>query len=557
MAKDRLPIILSVDDDQQVLRSLKRDLRNQYKDDYRIVSTTSAGEALEAVRKMKKKGDVVALFLSDQRMPEMLGVEFLEQAKTFYPTAKRVLLTAYSDTQAAIKAINDVQLDYYLLKPWDPPEEKLFPVLNELLEDWQLSYRPDFQGIRVVGYQYSPKSHNIKDWLAANLLPYRWVDARSPKGEELLKLHECSNSEIPLVLLEDGTALGDPELAELAETLGMSATVSEELYDVVIIGSGPSGMAAAVYGGSEGLKTLVIEKRAPGGQAGSSSRIENYLGFPSGLSGSELTRRAMAQTLRFGVEVVSPREVVGIEIQDDYKILTLDDDSTVKTKCVILTTGVQYRMLPAEGADKFNGAGVYYGAAITEAKACENQNIYVVGGGNSAGQGAVYLSKFARQVTIYIRKPDLTSSMSSYLIDQIDAIDNIRVEGEREIIKVCGDDDHVERLVVKNLEDDSTYEVDADAVFIFIGARPRTEWLADGSILVDERGFILTGRDLLATEERAKSWKLDRNPFLLETCQPGIFAAGDVRAGAMNRVASAVGEGAMAIKFVHAYLAEH
>lgn len=557
MAKDRKPILLSVDDDQQVLRSLKRDLRNQYKDDYRIVSTASAEEALEAVKELKKKGEVVALFLSDQRMPEMLGVDFLEKAKPLFPKAKRVLLTAYSDTQAAIKAINDVQLDYYLMKPWDPPEEKLYPVLDELLEDWKLGYRPEFEGIRVVGYQYSPKSHNVKDWLAANLLPYRWVDARSADGEELIGLHHCAVKQLPLVILEDGTSLSDPALAEIAEKLGMSATASDELYDVVIVGSGPSGMAAAVYGGSEGLRTLVIEKRAPGGQAGSSSRIENYLGFPSGLSGSELTRRAMAQTLRFGVEVVSPREVTGIEIQDDYKILTLDDGSKVKTKAVILTTGVEYRKLPAEGADKFNGAGVYYGAAMTEAKACENQNVYLVGGGNSAGQGAVYLSKFAKQVTILVRRPDLTSSMSSYLIEQIDAIENISVQGHREIVKVCGDGDHVERLVLKNTEDESTYEVEADALFIFIGARPRTEWLESGQIMIDKRGFVLTGRDLLASEKRRQGWPLERNPFLLETCQPGIFAAGDVRSGAMNRVASAVGEGAMAIKFVHEYLAEH
>ncbi|MCP9234757.1 FAD-dependent oxidoreductase [Lewinella sp. JB7] len=557
MARDRKPIILSVDDDEQVLRSLKRDLRNRYKDDYRVVSTTSAAEALEAVADLKKKGEVIALFLSDQRMPEMLGVEFLEKAKPRFPKAKRVLLTAYSDTEAAIKAINDVQLDYYLLKPWDPPEEKLFPVLDELLEDWKLGYRPAFHGIRVVGYQYSPKSHNVKDWLAGNLLPYQWIDARGTKGKELIELHHCQVKELPLVVLEDGTALSDPELDELAETLGMSATASKDLYDVVIIGSGPSGMAAAVYGGSEGLRTLVIEKRAPGGQAGSSSRIENYLGFPSGLSGSELTRRAMAQTLRFGVEVVSPREVTDIEIQGDYKILTLDDDSQVKTRSVILTTGVQYRMLEVEGADRFSGAGVYYGAAITEARSCENRNVFVVGGGNSAGQGAVYLSKYASQVTILIRKDDLTSSMSSYLIEQIGAIDNIHVEGQREVVKVCGNDDHVERLVLKNLADDSTYEVDADALFIFIGSRPRTEWLQRGQIMTDEKGFIVTGRDLLATAERSRAWPLERNPYLLETCQPGIFAAGDVRSGAMNRVASAVGEGAMAIKFVHEYLAEN
>jgi thioredoxin reductase (NADPH) len=551
------PIILSVDDDQQVLRSLKRDLRSQYKDDYRIISTISATEALEAVAELKKKGETIALFLSDQRMPEMLGVEFLEKAKTFFPKAKRALLTAYSDTQAAIKAINDVQLDYYLLKPWDPPEEKLYPVLNELLEDWKLSYRPEFQGIKVLGYQYSPKSHNIKDWLSANLKPYQWVDAFGEKGQELLTLHNCSNKELPLVILEDGQTMADPALPDLAEQLGMSATAHEELYDVVIVGGGPAGMAAAVYGGSEGLKTLLIEKRAPGGQAGTSSRIENYLGFPSGLSGSELTRRAMAQTLRFGVELVSPREVKDIQIQDNYKILTLDDDSQVKTKAVILTTGVQYRHLPAEGADKFAGAGVYYGAAMTEAKACENQIIYVVGGGNSAGQGAVYLSKFAKEVNILIRRPDLTSSMSSYLIDQIDGIDNIHVHGFRQIETVCGDEDRVERLVIKDLEEDSTFETPANAVFIFIGARPRTEWIERGQIMTDKRGFVVTGRDITATQERAKDWPLERAPYLLETCRPGVFAAGDVRSGAMNRVASAVGEGAMAIKFVHAYLAEN
>jgi thioredoxin reductase (NADPH) len=551
------PIILSVDDDQQVLRSLKRDLRSEYKNDYRIISTISASEALEAVAELKKKGETIALFLSDQRMPEMLGVEFLEKAKVFFPKAKRALLTAYSDTQAAIKAINDVQLDYYLLKPWDPPEEKLYPVLNELLEDWKLSYRPAFQGIKVLGYQYSPKSHNIKDWLAANLKPYQWVDAFGEKGQELLALHDCGNKELPLVILEDGQVMADPALPDLAEQLGMSATAHEELYDVVIVGGGPAGMAAAVYGGSEGLKTLLIEKRAPGGQAGTSSRIENYLGFPSGLSGSELTRRAMAQTLRFGVELISPREVKDIQIQDNYKILTLDDDSQVKTKAVILTTGVQYRHLPAEGADKFAGAGVYYGAAMTEAKACENQTIYVVGGGNSAGQGAVYLSKFAKEVNILIRRPDLTSSMSSYLIDQIDGIENINVHGFRQIEKVCGDDDRVERLVIMDLEAKATFEVPADAVFIFIGARPRTEWIERGQVMTDDRGFVITGRDLTATQERAKNWPLERAPYLLETCRPGIFAAGDVRSGAMNRVASAVGEGAMAIKFVHAYLAEN
>lgn len=555
MSNKQKPIILSVDDDPQVLRSLKRDLRSQYKTDYRIISTDSAKEALEATEELKKKGEVIALFLSDQRMPEMLGVAFLEKAKIFFPEAKRVLLTAYSDTDAAIKAINDVRLDYYLLKPWDPPEQKLFPILNELLEDWQLTYRPDYKGLSVVGYPYSPMSHNLKDWLAGNLFPYRWLDVGSEKADELLALHNLADAKPPIVIFEDGSHLANPGVTDVATKLGLSATATEELYDVVIIGAGPAGLAAAVYGGSEGLKTLVIEKRAPGGQAGTSSRIENYLGFPSGLSGAELTRRATAQTLRFGVEMVIPREVVDIEIKDNYKVLTLDDDSKVTAKAIILTTGVEYRYLQAEGAENFTGAGVYYGAAMTEANACKGRDIYVVGGGNSAGQGAVYLSKYARSVTILVRKPDLTSSMSSYLIDQINAIDNIDVIGYREVVKVSGEEDRVKHLTLKNTEDNSTEEVDADALFIFIGSRPRTEWLERGQIMIDKRGFIFTGRDLLATEERRKGWSLERNPFLLETCQSGIFAAGDVRSGAMNRVASAVGEGAMAIKFVHEYLA--
>ncbi|PHI19129.1 fused response regulator/thioredoxin-disulfide reductase [Lewinellaceae bacterium SD302] len=555
MAKASKPIILSVDDDPQVLRSLKRDLRNQYKDDYRIISTDSAEQAIEAVEELKKKGETIALLLSDQRMPEMLGVDFLEKAKVFFPRAKRALLTAYSDTGAAIKAINDVQLDYYLLKPWDPPEQKLYPVLDELLEDWQLGYRPEFRGIKVIGYQYSPKSHEIKDWLSGNLMPYRWLDVQSDKGQELTDVHSLQTIDYPTVILEDGEVLRNPDADQLAKQLGMSIQASEDLYDVVIIGAGPAGMAAAVYGGSEGLKTLLIEKRAPGGQAGTSSRIENYLGFPSGLSGAELTRRAMAQTLRFGVEMVNPREVVSVDIQDQYKVLTLDDDSTVKTKALIVTTGVEYRHLPAEGVDNYTGAGIYYGAAMTEANACRNKKVFVVGGGNSAGQGAVYLSKFAEKVSILIRRPDLTSSMSSYLIDQIDAIDNIEVIGHREIVKACGEDERLRRLVIKNTEDDSTFEEEVDALFIFIGARPRTEWLDSGQIMRDDRGFVVTGRDLLANSESRKSWRLERTPYLLESCQPGIFAAGDVRSGAMNRVASAVGEGAMAIKLVHEYLA--
>lgn len=557
MSEERKPIIFSVDDDASVLRSLRRDLRAEYRNDYRIISTESANEGLEALVALKKKGEVVALLLSDQRMPEMPGVDFLERARQTYPDAKRVLLTAYSDTEAAIKAINEVQLDYYLMKPWDPPAEKLYPVISDLLDEWQVAYRPDFMGIRVVGYQYSPKSHNLKDFLAGNLLPYQWLDIEQhdKKAQDLLALHELSTRDLPVVFFEDGTHQKDPTVQALAAKVGLNPQAQSDLYDVVIIGAGPAGLAAAVYGGSEGLKTLLIEKRAPGGQAGTSSRIENYLGFPKGLSGSELTRRAITQATRFGIEFLSPQEVIDIQVDAQYKLLTLEDGSKVNTKSVIITTGVDYRRLPATGVENFTGAGVYYGAATTEAQAVSGKKVYVVGGGNSAGQGAVYLSKFAEKVTILIRREDLTATMSSYLIDQINGIENIEVHGHRQIVEACGEG-HLQKLVLQNMEDQSTYEVPADALFIFIGARPFTDWLAAQDILRNDKGFIETGKELFRFDDFKRIWKLEREPFLLETCQPGIFAAGDVRAGAMNRVASAVGEGAMAIKFVHEYLAE-
>lgn len=555
MANNSKPIIFSVDDDPQVLRSLKRDLRNAYKEDYRIISTESAKEGLEALDALKKKGEEVALFISDQRMPEMLGVEFLERARPLYPEAKRVLLTAYSDTDAAIKAINDVQLDYYFLKPWDPPKERLYPVLNDLLEEWQVGFKPKFRGIRVVGYNYSPKSHQVKDFLAGNLLPYQWLDIEtSPEAKELLRLHDIPAKTLPAVFFEDGSAIADPTVQAIAAKIGLHPNAKSDLYDVVIVGAGPSGLAAAVYGGSEGLKTLLIERRAPGGQAGTSSRIENYLGFPKGLSGSELARRAITQATRFGVEFLSPQEVSSISTDGQYKTIHLADGSTINTRAVVITTGVDYRKLPAEGAADLTGAGIYYGAAMTEANACREKEVYIVGGGNSAGQGAVYLSQFAKTVRILIRKPDLTATMSSYLIDQINAIPNIEVHGRRQVLQAKGNE-HLESLLLENMEDQSGYEVPADALFIFIGARPYTDWL-DGQIIRSEKGYLKTGNDLMADPAFAKVWKRDREPFLLETCVPGIFAAGDVRAGAMNRVASAVGEGAMAIKFVHEYLAE-
>lgn len=556
MAEDKKkPIIISLDDDPQVLRSLKNDLRAEFREDYRIISAQSAKEVLESLPALKKMGEAVALLLSDQRMPEMEGVDFLEQAKKIYPDAKRVLLTAYSDTDAAIKAINDVQLDYYLVKPWEPPTEKLYPVLRDLLREWERNYKPDFQGIKVVGYQYSPKSHEIKDFLAGNLRPYQWLDIEAnPKAQELLDLFSLESRDLPVAFFEDGAYLKQPTTLELAEKIGLSPNAKSDLYDVVIIGAGPAGLAAAVYGGSEGLKTLLIEKRAPGGQAGTSSRIENYLGFPAGLSGADLSHRAITQAKRFGVEFLAPQEVVDMQNDGIYKVLILSDGSKIHTKSIVITTGVDYRKLLASGVDNFTGAGVYYGAAMTEANGCKDRSVYIVGGGNSAGQGAVYLSKFAKKVTILVRKEDLTSTMSSYLIDQINAIENIEVQGKREVVEACGNG-HLQKLVLENVEDKSRDDVEADALFIFIGAKPITEWLG-GKILRDNKDYLITGRDLFLKPEFKEVWKLEREPYLLETCVPGVFAAGDVRAGAMNRIASAVGEGAMAIKFVHEYLAE-
>ncbi|MGB3184162.1 MAG: FAD-dependent oxidoreductase [Cyclobacteriaceae bacterium] len=549
------PFIFAIDDDAQVLRAIERDLRSQYRKEYRIMGTDSVEEALEAVKKLKQRGSTIALFVSDQRMPEMLGVEFLEKTKEHFPTARRVLLTAYSDTDAAIRAINEVRLDYYLMKPWDPPEEKLYPVLDELLEDWQMNYRPEFEGIKVIGHQYNPLSHEIKDFLAGNLIPYQWYAyGEHKKAEEWLKTLELEVKDLPVVVLEDGDCMGQPSIADLAAKIGLNTEASQDLYDVAIIGAGPAGLAAAVYGGSEGLNTTLIEKRAPGGQAGTSSRIENYLGFPNGLSGSELARRAISQATRFGIEFISPKEVSKITLKDQYKVLELNDGSKVTTKSIVITTGVNYRKLSADGVDNFTGAGVYYGAATTEANGCKGKVVYVVGGGNSAGQGAVYLSQYASKVYIVIRKPDLTESMSHYLIGQIDKIENIEVLGETEVTKACGED-HLQKVVLKNNTTGEEREEPADSLFIFIGARPYTDWL-EGTVLKSKRGFVMTGRELQRCDDYDKVWKLSREPYLLETSVPGIFAAGDVRSGAMNRIASAVGEGAMAIKLVHQYLGE-
>jgi thioredoxin reductase (NADPH) len=550
------PIIFLLDDDPAVLNSIRRDIRDKYRKQFKIMATQSATEALETLVELKNRGDVIALFLSDQKMPEMLGVDFLEQAKELYPDAKRILLTAYSDIDAAIKAINDVQLDYYLLKPWNPPEEKLYPVLNDQLEEWWSTYVPAFEGIRIVGYQWSPRSHAIKDFLSGNLIPYLWLDVEdNEEGKQLMLANQLEQVDLPIVLFKDGTVLRNPSLQEVGDKAGMKSKATQTMYDVAIIGAGPAGLAAAVYGGSEGLNTVLIEKRAPGGQAGTSSRIENYLGFPKGLSGAELSRRAITQATRFGIEFLSPQEVTNITFKENYKILELADGSTLNTRSVIITTGVDYRQHPAAGIENFTGAGIYYGAATTEAHAVTGQDIYIVGGGNSAGQAAMYLSKFAKNVYIVVRKPDLSSSMSQYLIDQIGATDNIHLLGKTEIAEVCGGD-RLQEVILKSKEDGSTRTAKAAALFIFIGSRPVMDWLKI-DILKDPKGFIETGNRLKKYDQYGRIWKLPREPFMLETCVPGIFAAGDVRSGAMNRVASAVGEGSMAIKFVHQYLAEN
>ncbi|OJW12971.1 FAD-dependent oxidoreductase [Mucilaginibacter sp. 44-25] len=548
------PIIFVVDDDQQVLRAITRDLKTHYREHYRILNTASAKEALASLLDLKNKGETVALFLSDQRMPEMDGIDFLCQTMQYFPNAKRALLTAYADTEAAIKAINEVKLDYYLTKPWDPPEEKLYPVITDLLEDWKGIYKPDFHGIKVVGYQYSPKSHNIKEFLSGYLVPYQWLDANTDEAKALIKVNNLEAKDLPALICADGAVMKAPDVKDIAAKIGLNSSAKNELYDVVIIGAGPAGLAASVYGSSEGLKTLLIEKKVPGGQAGTSSRIENYLGFPSGLSGADLTRRAITQSTRFGTDFLSPKAVKEIKTNGAYKTIVLDDDTEVITKAIVITTGVDYRQLTTKGIEKFTGAGIYYGAAMTEAASCKDKHVYVVGGGNSAGQAAMYLSKFAKEVFILIRKPSLRETMSSYLIDQLNGQENIKLMPCTEITEAIGEE-NLKQLNIQDLNTGEIKTVDADALYIFIGAKPYTEWLCN-DILVNNKGFIETGRDLNLCSDFKKVWKTNRDPYLLETSCPGIFAAGDVRAGAMNRVASAVGEGSMAISFVHKYLNE-
>ncbi len=548
------PVIMVVDDDPQVLAAIRRDLRSRYRAEYRVLAATSGEEALDAIKELKARGDSLAMLISDQRMPKMLGVELLSRCREIYPVARRVLLTAYSDVKAAVSAINEAHLDHYLEKPWDPPEELLFPALDDLLSSWQAEYRPEVTGLRLIGHQWSTRSHEIKDFLATNLIPYRWLDVeRDPDARRLMEATGQAAGELPALLLEDGTVLRNPDLAKVAESLGLTTAATHDLYDLIIVGAGPAGLASAVYGASEGMRTLLLDEHGPGGQAGASSRIENYLGFPLGVSGSELTRRAVAQAQRLGAEFLVPISVKGLSVDGGYKRLLLSDGRELVARTVIAATGMTYREHSAEGIAKYTGAGVYYGAAVTEARSIRDGRVIIVGGGNSAGQSAVYLSRFASEINIVIRRKSLSETMSHYLVEQISAIPNIRVRNMTVAERVEGEG-RLERIHLRCLENDSITIEKVDAVFVFIGTRPHSEWLP-ASVLRDAKGFVLTGQDVALAEGFAKIWKETREPMPLETSVAGVFAAGDLRAGAMNRVASAVGEGAMGVKLAWDYLA--
>ncbi|GAB4106865.1 FAD-dependent oxidoreductase [Micromonospora taraxaci] len=546
------PVILTVDDDPVVSRAVARDVRRRYGDRYRVLRASSGPEALDALREVKLRGEQVALLLADHRMPEMTGVEFLEAAMDIFPAARRVLLTAYADTDAAIEAINVVDLDHYLLKPWHPPEEKLYPVVDGLLEAWAATPDAASAEIRVVGHRWSAPSFKVRDFLARNLVPYRWLLSDDPEGVRLLDAAGATEADVPLVVTPEGKALIAPSEAELAALAGLTVVPASDFYDLVVIGGGPAGLGSAVYGASEGLRTVLVERRATGGQAGQSSRIENYLGFPDGVSGAQLTDRARRQAVKFGAELLSAREVVGLSEAGGARLLRFGDGSEIAAHTVVLATGVSYRVLDAPGLADLTGRGVFYGAAATEAPSCVEQDVYIVGGANSAGQAAVHFSRYASRVHLLIRGADLTASMSRYLIDQLERIDRITVHPHTAVVGGAGEG-HLERLTLCDTRTGEARSVDTSWLFIFIGAEPRTDWL-DGVLVRDERGFIVTGPDLLAGGRRPAGWSLSRDPYHLETSVPGVFAAGDVRAESVKRVASAVGEGAMAVSLVHRYL---
>jgi thioredoxin reductase (NADPH) len=547
------PIILAVDDEPRVLNAVERDLRNHYRGDYRILKATSGREALATVQQLKQRNSPLALFLVDQRMPEMSGTEFLGKALQYYPEARKVLLTAYADTEAAITSINQIGLDFYLMKPWDPPDQNLYPVLDDLLSDWLATVSLPYEGIRVAGTLWSATSHDVKDFLARNRIPYQWLDIeQDDQARALVESLEMEEYRLPVVFFPDGSQLVQPDYLSLAEKVGLQTQATSPSFDLVIIGAGPAGLGAAVYGGSEGLRTALIEREATGGQAGTSSRIENYLGFPKGISGSDLARRATAQAQRFGVEILTAQEVVKIELNDPYRIVTLQDGSELSCMALVIATGVTIRKLEAPGVEQHTGAGVYYGAALSEAAHYRGRPVAVVGGANSAGQAAMFFSRYASQVTMLVRSSSLSKGMSQYLVDQISATENIEVLLNTELHSVLGEQ-RLEGVQISNRETGKTSQLDMAAVFIFIGAVPHTELLS-GLVACNHAGFVLTGPDLIKDGQRPKNWTLQRDPYLLETSVPGIFAAGDVRQGAVRRVASAVGEGAIAVSLVHQYL---
>jgi thioredoxin reductase (NADPH) len=546
---ERRPAILAVDDEPAVLAAVARDLRRGFGERYRILRAGSGAEALDVLGEVRRRGDPVAMLIADQRMPGMEGTEYLVQARMIVPDAKRVLLTAYADTEAAIAAINEVALDYYLLKPWDPPEEQLFPVVEDLLTTWENGAALEAGGVRVIGHRYSPESHDLRDFLARNRVPLRWLDVeRDGEARELLQVAGVSADRLPVALLEDGTVLERPTIMEIAERLGIAGRPAQDHYDLVIVGGGPAGLAAAVYGASEGLRTVMVEREAPGGQAGQSSLIENYLGFPSGLSGSDLTRRATDQARRLGAELLSVQDAVRLRIEGAGRFVDLSGGGSLSANCVLVASGVAYRQLDTPGFSELTGAGIYYGAAVTEARSCADQHVVIIGGANSAGQAAVYFSAHARKVTMLVRS-SLEKSMSHYLIEHIGKLPMIEVRTGSRAVAAEGEDGHLARLRVRN-GDGSEEALEADACFVFIGAAPRTDWLAD-VVARDERGFILAGLDA-----RSERWPLSRDPYLLETSVPGVFVAGDVRARSIKRVASAVGEGSMAVSLVHQYLSD-
>jgi len=546
------PVIVAVDDDPQVLAAVARDLRRQYGESYRIVRAGSGSEALAALAELTGRGDTVALFVVDQRMPEMSGTEFLASVVPAYPDAKKILLTAYADTDAAISAINEVGLDHYLMKPWDPPEEHLYPVLDELLDDWRAAVPTPYDGIKVVGVRWSPDSYDVKDFLSRNQVPYRFMDVETEPEARAIAGAGDRRAELPLVVFPDGTRLERPDHRTLADYAGLQTEALTSHYDLVIIGAGPAGLGAGVYGASEGLRTAVIERHATGGQAGQSSRIENYLGFPKGISGGDLARRATAQAKRLGAEILTAVEATGVRVEDPTKIVTLSNGTELSCRALLVASGMTIRTLDVPGAESLIGAGIWYGAAVAEAVTYRGEDVLVVGGANSAGQAAMMLSRFARTVTLVVRGESIEARMSQYLIDQIAATPNIMVRLHTEVAGVAGEG-HLEKVTLRDRGDGSEDTIDAGGLFIFIGARPHSE-LVDGVVLRDQRGFVLTGSDLMVDGAWPRLWPLTRDPFLLETSVPGIFAAGDVRANVIRRVASAVGQGAVAVSLIHRYL---